>query len=307
MKTNLFTFDLCLCSLFIFLLFGISINGKAQVRSKQDSTALIEKSLGVEYLAIEMSGNTDMSELSFTGSIENESLQLVKGTNVSVTSSIGSQTKAGEIWQTTSNGIYYTGGNVGIGTINPTAFVDIAKNTNYVWTASIYNAGGSSKGLLITNGYHGDLNGVIMQLCNTDENTPVMKVYSQGNVCIGTETPSGKLTVAGDISAQEIRVEASAGGADFVFADDYRLLPLQEVEQFIIENKHLPDIAPADSMIQNGISVSEMQIKLLQKIEELTLYVIEQEKRNEKQQNLIDRQQEQIQLLLDTIIDNNAK
>ena len=85
------------------------------------------------------------------------------------------------------------------------------------------------------------------------------------------------ITVAGIVNAREIIVNANAG-ADFVFESDYRLRPLAEVEQFITENKHLPDIAPAAEMIQNGVNMGEFQIQLLQKIEELTLYIIELKK-----------------------------
>jgi hypothetical protein len=86
------------------------------------------------------------------------------------------------------------------------------------------------------------------------------------------------LWVAGTVRAREVRVDV-ATGADFVFEPDYNLRPLEEVEQFIIENRHLPEIAPARDMIENGIDVSEFQIQLLQKIEELTLYIIEQNRR----------------------------
>ena len=66
-----------------------------------------------------------------------------------------------------------------------------------------------------------------------------------------------------------------------IFSGKVSLRPLSEVEQFITENKRLPDIAPADAMIQNGVNMGEFQIQLLQKIEELTLYVIEQQKQIE--------------------------
>ena len=70
-------------------------------------------------------------------------------------------------------------------------------------------------------------------------------------------------------------------GADFVFEEDYALRPLSELDRFVKENKHLPEIAPAAQMVKEGVNTGEFQIQLLQKIEELTLYVIAQEKRIE--------------------------
>jgi hypothetical protein len=106
-----------------------------------------------------------------------------------------------------------------------------------------------------------------------------LSVTGAGKVGIGTDTPSCELDVSGTIRAGEVLI--NTGGADFVFAPDYRLRPLAELEQFYKEHKHLPDIAPADSMLQNGVYMGELQMKLLQKIEELTLYVIEQQKQIE--------------------------
>ena len=117
------------------------------------------------------------------------------------------------------------------------------------------------------------------------------------NIGIGTNTPREKLEVAGTIRATEIKVMAQT--ADFVFEDNYELRPLDEVEAFINDNGHLPDIPKATDMEKDGIALAEMNKLLLQKIEELTLYVIEQEKQNKKQQDLLERQQEQIQLLLE--------
>jgi hypothetical protein len=110
----------------------------------------------------------------------------------------------------------------------------------------------------------------------------VMKFSSNGNVGIGITNPGNKLDVNGTIRAKEVKVET--GWADFVFNDDYHLKPLSEVNTFIKENKHLPEIPSAAEVKENeGVNVGEMQIKLLQKIEELTLYVIQQ---NEKIQVL---------------------
>ncbi|MFT4073835.1 MAG: tail fiber protein [Dysgonamonadaceae bacterium] len=102
---------------------------------------------------------------------------------------------------------------------------------------------------------------------------------NSGNVGIGTTTPDQKLTVNGKIHAQEIIVDLNVPAADYVFSKDYSLMPLHQVETFVKENSHLPEIPSASELKEKGLSVGEMQNKLLQKIEELTLYVIEQDKR----------------------------
>lgn len=103
-----------------------------------------------------------------------------------------------------------------------------------------------------------------------------------GNFGIGTTNPTSKLTVAGNIASREVKVTVDAG-ADFVFENDYNLPSLESVHNFIKENKHLPEIASAQEMEKNGINLSAMNIKLLQKIEEMTLYMIEMKRQIEKQ------------------------
>jgi hypothetical protein len=105
-----------------------------------------------------------------------------------------------------------------------------------------------------------------------------LRITPEGKVGIGTSTPTELLEVAGTIRAREVKVEVNAG-ADHVFKPDYNLLKLEEVEAFVKENKHLPEIPSEKEMQEKGLSVNEFQIKLLQKIEELTLYTIEQNKR----------------------------
>ncbi len=136
-----------------------------------------------------------------------------------------------------------------------------------------------------------------------------LRIKRNGNVGIGTTTPDFKLDVCGTIRAKEIKVEeftcsngsfdgtlatnnitvkANGQTADFVFADDYNLKSLSEVENFIKTNKHLPDIPSAEKMEEQGVNLAEMNKLLLQKVEELTLYQIEKDKEVQelKEENL---------------------
>jgi hypothetical protein len=99
-------------------------------------------------------------------------------------------------------------------------------------------------------------------------------------------TNTGLIDINGTIRAEEVKVCLNKG-CDFVFESDYNLMPLNELAEYIKLNKHLPDIAPAVKMESEGINLSEMNAKLLQKIEELTLYVIEQNKKIELQNSKI--------------------
>ncbi|MBB5649150.1 tail fiber protein [Pedobacter cryoconitis] len=118
--------------------------------------------------------------------------------------------------------------------------------------------------------------------------------FQNGNVGIGTTQPDAKLSVKGKIHAEEIKVDLNIPGPDYVFDKDYSLLSLQETADFIKANRHLPDVPSAKQMEKEGINVSEMQMKLLQKIEELTLYVIRQQKMIDKQAVDLKKMQEQI-------------
>jgi hypothetical protein len=87
-----------------------------------------------------------------------------------------------------------------------------------------------------------------------------------------------KLAVGGKILAEEVRVKLIKDWADYVFTPTYRLASLQEVEQFIETHHHLPEIPTADEVGAQGVDLGLMQSKLLAKIEELTLHLIEQHK-----------------------------
>lgn len=104
-----------------------------------------------------------------------------------------------------------------------------------------------------------------------------------GNVLIGKTTQTNtsyKLDVAGVVRANSIVVNTT--GADFVFDDKYKLRPLSELKNYVQSNRHLPEIPSANQMKENGMDVGELNKRLLQKIEELTLYLIKQETRIRK-------------------------
>jgi hypothetical protein len=197
----------------------------------------------------------------------------------------------------------YITGNVGIGTISPEAKLDVNGTIQSNGGANqLYGFGQSSasKPIDVRSGSHypyvfnwhegltfsahsayGGIRFYNQSYPDAYNNAVLVMSITNNNVGIGTTNPTSKLTVAGNISSREVKVTVDAG-ADFVFEKEYNLPSLSFLEKYIKENKHLPEIASAKEMQENGINLSEMNIKLLQKMEEMTLYMIEQNKRIEK-------------------------
>ncbi len=118
-----------------------------------------------------------------------------------------------------------------------------------------------------------------------------------GAVGVGTTTPEPgyKLDVRGVIRAQEVIVETS--GADYVFDPDYKLRPLSEVAAHVKEYKHLPGIAPADTMQKDGMPVADQVTKHLEKIEELTIYTSDMDEKLSKLEQELQEQVEELKSL----------
>ncbi|UOY08494.1 tail fiber protein [Muricauda sp. SCSIO 64092] len=209
-------------------------------------------------------------------------------------------------WTDNGNNLTTTD-NVGIGTTNPTSKLQLMDgnsgltlHANNVWEGIGFNRSARTGQILNTNktawqftarderfsleGYNGATNSLL-------------NVLKNGNVGIGTKNPDMKLTVKGNVHAEEMRIDLSVPAPDYVFKEDYKLRTIEEVEQFIIENHHLPEMPSAKDFEQHGVMQAEMDMNLLKKIEELTLYLIEQNKQNQSQKARIEQLEKELAAL----------
>jgi len=111
---------------------------------------------------------------------------------------------------------------------------------------------------------------------------PTAPLHVTGNVVFGSGSivPAAgyKVSVDGKVICEELRVQLNAAWPDYVFAKNYRLKSLSELENFILQNNHLPNVPSAKEVEKNGFDVGDMNKRLLEKVEELTLYVIQLKK-----------------------------
>jgi hypothetical protein len=204
--------------------------------------------------------------LMFSGTIDNTTFR----------NTVKIQTKTTENWSSTGSGTrleFYTtpngalgypsspqmiinhNGRVGIATINPNYELDVngtINATNMLINGQPITAGGSS----------------------VWETSGDNIFFNTGRIGIGFSNPQYKLSVDGTISASEVKVSITPN-SDYVFEPDYNLRPLEELDAYIKDNKHLPDIPSAEEFKVNGVGLGEMDDMLLRKIEELTLYVLD--------------------------------
>lgn len=179
------------------------------------------------------------------------------------------------------------GGVVGIGTASPQRLLQVGDNSipdsegmirlasrsgtqgsNRIWDVGVPETDGDSSGI----GYS-----FIIDDTAAGTEPEFMIKWGTGGVGVGTTNiPTGvRMAVRGKVLAEEVEVQLFQNWPDYVFADDYDLMPLAELEASIREKRHLPGIPPAAEVEANGLAVGAMQVKLMEKVEELTLYVIQ--------------------------------
>ncbi|WP_075341214.1 tail fiber protein [Tenacibaculum agarivorans] len=207
-------------------------------------------------------------------------------------------------------------GNIGIGTTSPTENLHVESDDNAVFKLRT-NSHTANLGLLLQGKRDGSTNYSSHYIgadgdshynfkINADEGFKIqtnsvnrMFINGIGNVGIGTTTiPSEyKLAIAGKVISEEVKVQLQTNWPDYVFTSAYKLPSLEEVEQHIQEKGHLANIPSAKTVQNEGIFLGEMDAKLLEKIEELTLYTIQQEKDLKSQEERIEKQGQQIEEL----------
>lgn len=189
-------------------------------------------------------------------------------------------------------------GKVGINMNSPNAFLEVGKgNFPFTPAAKFGNTvfDKDSQNTTSISGGNSDVNLINRGALYLNENVlaPVHIATGGGNVLmshpdtklsIGTEDDTYPLNVKGTIRSAELIVE-TGWWPDYVFAKDYHLRPIEEVEKYIVSHNHLPNVPPASEIQENGLKVSEISTKMMEKIEELMLYIIEQNKQIKNLQN----------------------
>lgn len=167
-------------------------------------------------------------------------------------------------------------------TANGIKIAAVLGNSYNEWTTFGATTGGRIRGsnegyLVLETNSAGSDNKLYM---NTASKGNIIMATGGGNVGIGTvNTGTNKLAVEGTIAARRIKVTQNNPWPDYVFGEDYTLTPLYETEKYVKEYRHLPNMPSAKEVAENGIDLGEMNRKLLEKMEEMTLHMIRMQKK----------------------------
>ncbi len=181
----------------------------------------------------------------------------------------------------------WTNSNAGIGTSTPGSIADFGPRLHVRGTTP--SDGGHWTGRVIASGpSYAVVMGELAGVASLGGHNAALSAWANlvlqpagGNVGVGMTNPQSKLAVNGNITAKDVMV-TNTGWSDYVFQPGYRLPPLREVGAFIQANHHLPGIPSEAEVKAKGVSLGDMQAKLLAKVEELTLHMIQADERNNR-------------------------
>ncbi|UOY05500.1 hypothetical protein L0P88_16270 [Muricauda sp. SCSIO 64092] len=219
--------------------------------------------------------NSTDSDYSWLGWSRNESFKITMGINNLDDFYI--DRRYNDSWNSNTFVIKRNSGKIGIGTSDPSSNLHIKSNRAEL---SIENTNSSEWAFIRLKGPEMNF-WDIAQYGNND----YLEFRPKGGSPSVIFKQSGNVAIYGKLESKEIKVTLTPT-ADFVFESDYNLPTLEFIENYIKEKKHLPNIASAKEMEKNGVNIGDFQIQLLQKIEELTLYTIQQQKEIERLRSL---------------------
>ena len=195
-------------------------------------------------------------------------------------------------WTISGANLYRAAGDVGIGTSSPSAALHIKQVGTAIGDGIRFQSATSSEDWYMFMDINDDFN-------FRNDASNFMKIEKNtGNVAIGTVIAAGhRLSVDGKIACEEVLVELSGSWPDYVFKSDYDLKSLDEVKKHITLKGHLPGVPSAQEVENNGIQVGEMNKILMEKVEELTLYILQQEDNLNTQKEMIEAQAKRLDAL----------
>ena len=184
-----------------------------------------------------------------------------------------------------------SGGFIGVGTTSPYKHLHVLGGNMAISTTD-FNASGTGSALFLgQDGTTGNVYSFVQAAINGPNSPGILSLNpSGGSIAIGTTDPKGyKLAVNGNAIATSMTVKLYSAWPDYVFKKDYQLPSLAEVKTYIDQNQHLPEMPSAQEIAKDGLNLGEMNKLLMKKVEELTLYLIEQSKRIDEQQKQINK------------------